>query len=99
MAPRGIATLRRAKPVLEQLGGGRRTGAGTGQRGERLPQVAEREYATRSAQPTARTAVIADGDHRRDVERHLVLQRDERRQRGVQPVAAAERHYADRAVS
>ena len=58
-----------------------------GQRGHRHPQVARREQAQLAAQPAGRAAVVGHGDDGGDV----VGEQAQRGQRGVQPVAAAER--------
>jgi hypothetical protein len=57
-----------------------------GERGERHPQVAGREQAELTAQPAGRAAVVGDGDDGGDV----VGEPPQRRQRGVQPVTAAQ---------
>ena len=69
------------------------------ERGQRHPQVAGRQYAELAAEPARRAAVVGDGDDRGQVVDHeLVDEQPQRRQRGVQPVAAAERDHRHRPV-
>lgn len=62
----------------------------TGQRDERLPQVARRQAAALGAQPAAGAAVVTDGDHRGDVQVQFGYAVTQRPQRRREPVPAAE---------
>ncbi len=79
------------EPVLEHPRPGHAPLVAPAERRQRHPQVARGQHAELAAQPTRRAAVVGDGDDRGEVVDHeLVDQQPQRRQRGVQPVAAAE---------
>jgi hypothetical protein len=85
-----VQVTRTFEAVLNNLGPGAAPGIVAAQGGERLPQIAGRQDAEFSAQPTARTAIVGNRDDCGEV----VGDPSQGGQRRGQPVPATERDDA-----
>ncbi len=78
-----------AEPVLEQLRPGGRPAVGTGERGQRHPQITHGQRSQLRAEPTRRSTVVTYSHNRGEVAGDA----PQRPQRGGQAVATAEGHH------